>query len=370
MINSRLCDLVGIKYPIIQAGMGPFPNNNLCIASANAGVLGLLSTSGITTKETQPEIYKYFCETGGADSESAPETILRTIFKRTLENTRESQGIFGVNVMVSAEMRESAEMIVKTMMMVREEDPEMKKRFKVLVTSAGDPLPWAETVKKTDLVWMHVMPSVKAALRCQKAGVDVIVASGHEGGFHTSWEPVHSMILLPAVVDAISGGKTLVVGAGGYCDGKTLAAALTMGADGAQMGTRFLATEESDFHQIWKEGVVAAGDRGTLVARGFVGPARWLKSPRSEEHARNTLEKSPGVFLGTPDDFTNIDMSLINFEIESINAVYKGDKEKAMLAAGESAQRINDMPKVNDMVQSIIKETEEILRRIQTKILD
>lgn len=369
MINSRLCDLVGIKYPIIQAGMGPFPNNNLCIASANAGVLGLLSTSGITTKETQPEIYNYFCQTGGADPESDSETILRTIFKRTLDKTRESQGIFGVNVMVSAEMREAAEMIVKTMMRAREEDPEMKKRFKVLVTSAGDPLPWADAVKKTDLVWMHVMPSVKAALRCQKAGVDVIVASGHEGGFHTSWEPVHSMILLPAVVDAISDGKTLVVGAGGFCDGKTLAAALTLGADGAQMGTRFLATEESDFHPLWKEGVVAAGDRGTLVARGFVGPARWLKSPRSEEHARNTLLKSPGVFLGTPDDFTSIDMSLINFEIESINAVYRGDKEKAMLAAGECAQRINDMPKVNDMVQSIVKETEDILRRIQTKIL-
>lgn len=369
MINSRLCDLVGIKYPIIQAGMGPFPNNNLCIASANAGVLGLLSTSGITTKETQPEIYKYFCESGDADSESDPETILRTIFKRTLDKTRESQGIFGVNVMVSAEMREAAEMIVKTMMRVREEDPEMKKRFKVLVTSAGDPLPWADAVKRTDLVWMHVMPSVKAALRCQKAGVDVIIASGHEGGFHTSWEPVHSMILLPAVVDAVSDGKTLVVGAGGYCDGKTLAAALTMGADGAQMGTRFLATEESDFHPLWKEGVVAAGDRGTLVARGFVGPARWLKSPRSEEHARNTLLKSPGVYLGTPDDLTSIDMSLINFEIESINAVYRGDKEKAMLAAGESAQRINDMPKVNDMVQSIIKDAEVILRRIQTNIL-
>lgn len=137
------------------------------------------------------------------------------------------------------------------------------------------------------------------------------------------------MVLLPAVTEAVSDEKTLVVGAGGFCDGKTLAASLVLGADGAQMGTRFLATEESDFHQMWKEGVVAAGDRGTLVARGFVGPARWLKTPRSIEHQKNTLKKSPGVFLGAPDDYTTIDMSLINFEIESINAVYKGDKEKA-----------------------------------------
>ena len=109
---------------------------------------------------------------------------------------------------------------------------------------------------------MHVVPSVKGALRCKKAGVDVIVASGHEGGFHTSWEPVHSMILLPAVVEAVSDENTLVCGAGGFCDGKTLAAALVLGADGAQMGTRFLATQESDFHQIWKEGVVAARRQG------------------------------------------------------------------------------------------------------------
>ncbi len=138
-------------------------------------------------------------------------------------------------------------------------------------------------------------------MRAKKAGVDVIVASGHEGGFPTSWEPVHSMVLLPAVLEAVSDNETLVVGAGGFCDGKTLAAALVMGADGFLMGTRFLATQDSDSHQIWKQAVVDAGDRATLVPRGFVGPARWLKTPRSQEHAKNTLRKSPGVFLGTPD---------------------------------------------------------------------
>jgi enoyl-[acyl-carrier protein] reductase II len=245
----------------------------------------------------------------------------------------------------------------------------MKNYFRVIFTSAGDPVGWKDKIKNAGFTWMHVVPSVKGALRCKKAGVDVIVASGHEGGFHTSWEPVHSMILLPAVVDAVSDEKTLVCGAGGFCDGKTLAAALVLGADGAQMGTRFLATQESDFHQIWKEGVVAAGDRGTIVARGFVGPARWLKSSRSDEHARNTLQKSPGVFLGTPDDFATMDMSLIHYEVESIKAVYEGNKEKALMAAGEAAQRIKDMPGVNDMVQGIVKEAEEVLRGIPLKYL-
>jgi enoyl-[acyl-carrier protein] reductase II len=369
MIKSRLCDLVGIKYPIIQAGMGPFSNNNLCVAAANAGVLGLLSTSGVFNKDTQPWIYKDFVRTGEANYDDDMATVLEKVLKRTYRLVKDKGGIFGINVMVSAEVLPHSQVMVDTAIRVREENPDMKKHFKVIFTSAGDPLGWKDKIKGAGFTWMHVVPSVKGALRCKKAGVDVIVASGHEGGFHTSWEPVHSMILLPAVVETVSDNETLVAGAGGFCDGKTLAAALVMGADGVQMGTRFLATQESDFHQIWKEGVVESGDRATLVARGFVGPARWLKTPRSQEHAKNTLQKSPGVFLGTPDDYATLDMSLIEFEIESIKAAFEGNKEKALLAAGEAAQRIKDMPKVNDMVQEIVRETEAILRDIPKKLL-
>jgi NAD(P)H-dependent flavin oxidoreductase YrpB (nitropropane dioxygenase family) len=369
MIQSRLCELIGTKYPIIQAGMGPFSNNNLCVAAANAGVLGLLSTSGLTSRDLQPFVYDAFIKSAEASPDDDLPTALEKVLKRTHRLTKDKGGVFGINVMVSAEMAVEAKIIIDTAIRVREENLDMKKSFKVIFTSAGDPVGWKDKIKGAGFIWMHVVPSVKGAQRCKKAGVDVIVASGHEGGFHTSWEPVHSMILLPAVVESVSDDKTLVCGAGGFCDGKTLAAALVLGADGAQMGTRFLATQESDFHQIWKEGVVAAQDRGTLVARGFVGPARWLKTPRSEEHAVNTLKKSPGVFLGTPDDFTTIDMSLIQYEMESIKAVYEGNKEKALMAAGEAAQRINDMPTVDDMVQVIIKEAEAILRGIQKKHL-
>ncbi len=368
MIKSRLCDLVGIRYPIIQAGMGPFSNNNLGVAAANAGVLGLLSTSGIIDRNTQPWVYKAFVSTAGADYDDDMPTVLEKVLKRTSNLVKDREGVFGINVMVSAEMVPFARAIVDTAIRVREENPDMRKHFKVIFTSAGDPLGWGEKIKSAGFTWMHVVPSVKAALRCKKAGVDVIVASGHEGGFHTSWEPVHSMVLLPAVVETVSDKDTLVAGAGGFSDGKTLAAALVMGADGVQMGTRFLATQESDFHQIWKDEVVAAGDRATLVARGFVGPARWLKTPRSVEHAANTLKKSPGVFLGTPDDYTTVDMSLIQYELESIKATFEGDREKAMMAAGEVAQRIKDMPRVNDMVQEIVTEAETILRNVPSML--
>lgn len=370
MITSRLCDMVGVKYPIIQAGMGPFSNNNLCVAAANAGVLGLLSTSGLFSRDTQPWVYNAFVDSAEADRNDDMATVMEKVLKRTWRLVKDRGGIFGINVMVSAELKEYSAVLIDTAIRVRRENPEIANHFKVIFTSAGDPVGWKEKIKGAGFVWMHVVPSVKGALRCKKAGVDVIVASGHEGGFHTSWEPVHSMILLPAVVEAVSDENTLVCGAGGFCDGKTLVAALVLGADGAQMGTRFLATRESDFHQIWKEGVVAAQDRGTLVARGFVGPARWLKTPRSMEHAKNTLEKSPGVFLGSPDDYTTIDMSLIQFEIESIRAVYEGDREKALLAAGEVAQRINDLPLVEDMVQRIVGEAGSILQSIPAKYLN
>jgi enoyl-[acyl-carrier protein] reductase II len=366
MIKTDMCDLLGIKHPIIQAGMGPFSNNKLCIAAANAGVLGLHSTSGLaaTTQQMQKEIFTDFVETAGAHPDDDRETILRKALNQTLDATRESKGIFGLNVMVAGEMLEDADWIIKTAIKATEENPEMKERFKVIFTSAGDPLPWGDIIKGAGFKWLHVIPSVKGALRCKKAGVDMIVASGHEGGFHTSWEPVHSMTLLPAVVDALEGSGIPVVGAGGFCDGKTLAAALALGASGVQMGTRFLATRESDFAQLWKEGIVNAGDRGTLVARGFVGPARWVKTKVSKEHQKNTLKYTPELFLDTPSPLNEGALKLIENEIKAINAVRAGDEENALVAGGECAQRVNDLPKVKDLVDGIMKDAVGIIKKM------
>ena len=261
MLKTQLTEFLGIKHPIIQAGMGPFSNNKLCIATANAGVLGLLSTSGLFVRDINPGVYKSFVETGGATLEDSQETVLRKVFNQTHNGVKDAKGVFGINVMVSAELAAGAKTIIDTAIKVREEQPEMKETFKVIFTSAGDPMPWGETIKGAGFKWLHVIPSVRSAMRCKKAGVELIVASGHEGGFHTSWEPVHSLILLPAVVEALVDSKIPVVGAGGFCDGKTLAAALALGGAGAQMGTRFLATKEADFAELWKQGVVDAGRR-------------------------------------------------------------------------------------------------------------
>lgn len=362
MLRTRLTEMLGIKHPIIQAGMGPFSNNNLCVASANAGVLGLLSTSGLFNREASPLLYEAFVKSGEASMDDDMAGVLETVLKRTYRLTKDRGGIFGINTLVSAEVLDLAKIVIDTAIRVNEENPEMKNHFKVIFTSAGDPVPWRDKIKGAGFTWLHVVPSVKGALRCKKAGVDCIVASGHEGGFHIAWEPVHSMVLLPSVVDALAGSGILVAGAGGFCDGKTLAAALALGADGAQMGTRFLATRESDFHQIWKEQVVLTEDRGTLVARGMVGPARWLKTSSSREHQKETLMKAPGVYLDTPDDFTNIPMDLIKSEREAINAVCRGERENALMAGGECAQRVTDLPAVQDLVAGIIDEATDIVK--------
>lgn len=369
MIKSRFSELLGIKYPIVQAGMGPFSNNNLCVAAANSGALGLLSTSGLFHKDDQPWIYNAFVDSGEADREDDMATAFEKVLKRTHRLVKDKGGVFGPNIMVSAELIEQANTLIDTAIKVRKENPDMENTLKVIYTSAGDPMGWGEKIKGAGFTWIHVIPSVRAAKRCKKAGVDVIVASGHEGGFHTHWEPLHSMVLFPAVVDAVSDENTLVLGGGGISDGKSIAASLALGVDGVLMGTRFLATQESDFHEMWKQAVVDAGDRGTLIARGFVGPARWLRNPRSEEHAQNTLQASPGVFLGKPDDYSTIDMSLINFEIDSIKAVYEGNREKALMAAGECAQRISEMPRVSELVENIAQEAEEVIAKMPKNFL-
>jgi len=372
MIKTEMCELLGIKHPIIQAGMGPFSNNKLSIAAANAGVLGLISTSGIgaSIKDAQRKIYDHWIETAGADPDDDRPTLLRKALNQALKGTEESQGVFGINVMVSAELKEDAELFINTAIKATEENPEFKKRFKVIFTSAGDPMGWGDKIKGAGFKWLHVVPSVKGAKRCQKAGVDMIVASGHEGGFHTSWEPVHSLTLLPAVVEALEGSGIPVAGAGGFCDGKTLAAALTLGAVGVQMGTRFLATEESDFAPLWKEGIVNAEDRGTLVARGFVGPARWIKTAVSKEHQKNTLELTPELFLDTPGPMTEGALKLMINEMKAINAVQDGDKENAMFAGGECAQRINNLPATKDMVDHVVDEAARIIKQLPTMLQD
>jgi enoyl-[acyl-carrier protein] reductase II len=171
----------------------------------------------------------------------------------------------------------------------------MRERLRVVITSAGDPLPWTETIKPLGVKWFHVVPSVRHAKRCERAGVDAIVASGHEGGMHIAWEPVHTMVLLPAVVKAVN---IPVIGAGGFCDGASLVAALALGAVGVQMGTRFLATKESDFTQMHKDYIVKCGER-YYSSQGGCGTGEILEESSLYGAYSGHGEQSPRTVFGS-----------------------------------------------------------------------
>jgi enoyl-[acyl-carrier protein] reductase II len=144
IVNSRLCKLIGLKYPIIQAGMGPFPTTDLAIASANAGALGVMCTAAIGMKGDMPAIFKHFCKAAGASEDDTPEVIARKMYRKAFEKTRGCPGALAPNVMVAVESKATAEIAIGTLIKMREEDPEFKASFRVLITSAGDPMPWGK----------------------------------------------------------------------------------------------------------------------------------------------------------------------------------------------------------------------------------
>jgi enoyl-[acyl-carrier protein] reductase II len=350
--------------------MGPFSTNRLAAAAANAGVLGIISTSGFGMLGRSPDQRtageNQVARTLGDDLGGTWQEQLKRALIRVKEQTRESHGIFGINCMVSSETVMYARQVIGATIQARNEDQDMKERLRVIITSAGDPLPWADVIKPSGLKWFHVVPSVKHAKRAEKAGADAIIASGQEGGGHVAWEPVHSIVLLPAVARAV---KTPVIGAGGYGNGASIVAALALGAIGVQMGTRFLATRESDFQQVHKDYVVKGSERDTIVARGVVGPLRWIKNEAAIEFTRLTVAKAPGVFTGEPQDLADVAREVRVLEDQGWDAQYRGDGPKALMPGGETLGLVDDIPTVNDLVRRIIKEAEDILESLPQRFL-
>jgi enoyl-[acyl-carrier protein] reductase II len=350
--------------------MGPFCTNNLAIASANAGVLGIISTSGFGYLRQPPEKrtmgINELCKTLMDGKGGSWKDEMVRAFQRVKEETREKQGIFGTNVMVAAEQAGFAREVINAIIESRENDPEMQERMRVIITSAGDPLPMAELIKPTGLKWFHVVPSVRHAKRAEKAGVDAVISSGQEGGGHVAWEPVHTSVLLPAIVRGVT---IPVIGAGGFSSGASIASALALGAIGVQMGTRFLATVESDFNQVHKEYVVNSNERGTIIARGVVGPLRWIKNEAAMDFTRLTVEKAPGVFLGEPSHLDDVAREVVAKENEGWDAQFSGDGPRALMPGGEVAGIIDDLPAVADLVDEITKDAEEIIRSMPRRFI-
>ncbi len=360
MLKTWLTSALGIEHPVIQGGMGPYSTNKLCAATANAGGLGVVSLMGMGVQH---------CDVTPVDpavvfGEGTTEEYVERSLQFVKQQTAETSGVFGVNCPVSAEFTAAASRLIEAVLASRSADPELERRLRVVITSAGDPRPWTDLIRRSDLTWFHVVPSIAQTAIAEEAGVDAVIASGHEAGGHVSWQPVHSMVLIPGVVEATA---LPVIAAGGICDGRTLAAALAMGAVGVQMGTRFIATRECDFWDVWKEAVLQSSDRDTVVGRGMFGPMRLLKNQFSITLQDLTIERAPALLKGQP---VGLDKQILNHELNGLLRLVQGnDLEGSLMLGGEVAGRINDLPTVAELMERIVGDAATIIRALPATTL-
>lgn len=307
MIKSRICQILGIEYPVFQGGMAWVADASLAAAVSNAGGLGLISAINAGTEAVRAEIRK--CR----------------------EFTDKP---FGVNLMLQApNVDEVAQMIVE-------------EGVKIVTTGAGSPVRFMEAWKAAGIKVIPVVPSVALALKMQRAGADAIVAEGAESGGHVG--ELHTMPLIPQIVDAVD---IPVVAAGGICDGRGAAAAFMLGAEGVQVGTRFLVATECNVHPRYKENILKATDISTTVTGKSLGhPVRSLKTPFSREFAK--MESDPTV---SPED-------ILAFGTGSLRkAVQEGD-EYGSYMAGECAGLVRAEEPAKSIVEDLILGAEKVIR--------
>ena len=242
MKKTRLCDLLNIDYPIIQGGMIWIANAELAAAVSNSGGLGLISANA------------------GMSPNDDEVVRLRQQIKTARSLTSKP---FGVNLPINNTL---AEALVAAI---------IDEKVKVVVTAAGNPALYTTRLKEAGITVLHVVASVRHAQGAEKRGVDGVIAEGYEAGGHNGLDELTTFTLIPQIVDAVS---VPVVAAGGIADARGVVAALALGADGVQMGTRFVATHECIAHSNFKEAVIKANDIATVITGRKLGPVRILKN--------------------------------------------------------------------------------------------
>ena len=343
-IKSPLLDMFGIDYPILQAGLGPFSTRKLAAAVSNAGGLGTVSVP----------------------HSSSPEEGAAKIVEHLHAVQRSTERNFAVNTPIgshkasSDRVLDTSDAILKAVIKEREKDPDLRKRLVLYVTSGGSPTDHHQMIKDSGLIHFHMIGSVRHAQKAAELGVDGVMASGYEMGGHThlTEKTTHTFVLIPNVVQAVN---IPVVASGGICDGTTFAAALAMGAVGAQMGTRFIATEECEFHENYKKAILNAQEHGTIVIPSMLGPGRHLKNPMTLE----VIEAAKKVERGEMSLTDKVQM----VQDAQAKAEDEGDMEWGLMLGGMCSQRITDILTVKEVIDSIMEETAEILKRLNSEVM-
>ncbi|MDA1075898.1 MAG: nitronate monooxygenase [Proteobacteria bacterium] len=295
--KNRITDLLGIEIPIVQAPMGWIARSPLASAVSNAGGLGIIETSSGELDAIRKEVIK-----------------MRDLTDKP----------FGVNI---------AQAFVR--------DPEIV-RFvidqgvKFVTTSAGNPERYTEELKRAGLTVFHVVPSLSAALKAVQAGVDGLVVEGGEGGGFKNPREVSTMVLLPLVRSQVD---VPIIAAGGFVDGKSMAAAFALGAEAIQMGTRMVSSLESPVHQNWKDAIVNAKETDTVFLNRAHSPA--LRALRTEKTTRleNQTETNAMTEFGT-----------------ALDLYFGGDMEASIALTGQVCGRIDSVRPVAEVIAEVREE--------------
>lgn len=322
-LHTPLCDRLGTRYPICQAGMAFVARARLAAAVSAAGGLGVIAAAHGTASDLREEI------------------------RRVRDLTDKP---FGVDILFASVRATGQETEAFTDAVKGWVDVTLEARVPVLIAGLGNPGPVTAEAHRLGMTVMALCGNVKQARDHAANGVDVIIAQGHEGGGHTG--RVGGVVLTPAVVDAVA--PRLVVAAGGLADGRGLVAALALGAAGVWMGTRFIATSEAHGHDNYKRKIASIDEEGTVVTRAVSGkPNRQIRNNFTREWESRQAEIQP-----FPIQYERVGKPA------AIRAREQGDVENGSAAAGQSAGLIRDVRSAGDVVASIVEEAETLLDRL------
>ena len=339
MIKTRLTELFGIKYPIISAPMGPFYTTKLTVAVSEAGGLGVLSHATLQGKN------------------SVKDMIAQLEY--VLEHTDKP---FGLNVRTARIQTDHKIMLRKITQNIKQ-NPKLREQLVYIITSAGSSKFASKLLKEKtpEVKHIHVSPSLWLVDKSFAAGCDGVCATGTEGGGHQSYEGVTTLVLVSQVAQKYP--EKLLVACGGIANPESVAAGLAMGADAVAMGTRFIASTESEFHPNYKALIPPATARDTMLTTGGFGPIRLLKNKYCLEHGKimTKEEKIAQELAYNLDSFLE---DLRHYEI-----VYtQGDVEDGAVPVGQTCGMIDSIMDVGDIITSFSKKAEEILKNLCANI--
>lgn len=310
-MSNRITDLFGIQYPIISGGMVWCSGWRLASAVSNAGGLGLIGAGSMH-----------------------PETLREHIIKCKAA----TQKPFGVNVPL---MYPEMESIVKII---------IDEKVPVVFTSAGSPAKWTPVFKEHNITVAHVVSSSKFAQKCEEAGVDAVVAEGFEAGGHNGREETTTMCLIPAVRDVTS---LPLMAAGGIASGASIAAAMALGAEGVQIGTRFALSAESSAHDNFKKLCLNLNEGDTRLVLKQLSPTRLVKS----EFLNQVLAAETA---GASAD----DLKQLLGKGRAKKGIFEGDLQEGELEIGQIASTVHQMLSVSDIMKELINDYRKAVQHI------